>query len=358
MTDKDREFWSFRPPGPVSIPAVRHPEQVRNPIDAFVLEKLEAKGLTLSPEADRLDAAAAGLVRPDRAAAGARRDRRLPRRPRPERLRETGRPPARLAALRRTLGPALARRGRLRRLRRQARAGPAAAVRLALSRLRHPLVQRRQAVRPLPARTDRRRRAGRLRACAGDHAGDRRQPRRHRLPAHGPRRDLGQHHELRPRPARRDRRRDRRPRLGRAGPDDQVRPLPHPQVRPDPAARLLPAGRRSSRARSTNTTGSAPTGSPPSARASAPTASCPTSRPPSGNAGRRTTRPSSARSKRSRRGPTPKSKEAIAGLQKQILPEPTIRALWDRGEPSPTYLYRRGDYLSPGRSSDRACPPC
>jgi len=27
---------------------------VRNPIDAFILQKLEAKGLTLSPEADRL----------------------------------------------------------------------------------------------------------------------------------------------------------------------------------------------------------------------------------------------------------------------------------------------------------------
>src|SRR5262249_16503445 len=30
-------------------------------------------------------------------------------------------------------------------------------------------------------------------------------------------------------------------------------------------------------------------------------------------------------------------------------PEPRIQALWDRGEPSPTYLYRRGDYLQPGQ---------
>src|SRR5262249_26839121 len=30
-------------------------------------------------------------------------------------------------------------------------------------------------------------------------------------------------------------------------------------------------------------------------------------------------------------------------------PEPRIQALWDRGEPSPTYIYRRGDYLQPGR---------
>ncbi len=31
------------------------------------------------------------------------------------------------------------------------------------------------------------------------------------------------------------------------------------------------------------------------------------------------------------------------------LPEPRIQALWDRGEPSSTYIYRRGDSLSPGR---------
>ena len=30
-------------------------------------------------------------------------------------------------------------------------------------------------------------------------------------------------------------------------------------------------------------------------------------------------------------------------------PEPRIQALWDRGEPSPTYIYRRGDPQSPGR---------
>jgi len=30
-------------------------------------------------------------------------------------------------------------------------------------------------------------------------------------------------------------------------------------------------------------------------------------------------------------------------------PEPKIQALWDRGEPSPTYIYRRGDPLNPGR---------
>jgi cytochrome c553 len=53
VTEKDRDFWAFRPPRPVPVPAVRHAGRVRNPIDAFVLRKLERKGLALSPEADR-----------------------------------------------------------------------------------------------------------------------------------------------------------------------------------------------------------------------------------------------------------------------------------------------------------------
>src|SRR5262249_3568434 len=38
----------------------------------------------------------------------------------------------------------------------------------------------------------------------------------------------------------------------------------------------------------------------------------------------------------------------VKALEAQRLPEPRIQALWDRGEPSPTYLYRRGDPLRPG----------
>jgi hypothetical protein len=40
---------------------------------------------------------------------------------------------------------------------------------------------------------------------------------------------------------------------------------------------------------------------------------------------------------------------AIAQLTRQLEPPPTIRALWDRGEPSPTYILRRGEYNRPGR---------
>ncbi len=54
VSDKDRQFWAFQPPRPAPVPTVRHAEQVRNPIDAFILSKLEEKGLGLSAEADRL----------------------------------------------------------------------------------------------------------------------------------------------------------------------------------------------------------------------------------------------------------------------------------------------------------------
>jgi hypothetical protein len=47
--------------------------------------------------------------------------------------------------------------------------------------------------------------------------------------------------------------------------------------------------------------------------------------------------------------PSPDIEARIKALQAKLLPEPKIRALWDRGEPSPTYLLQRGDYLRPGR---------
>jgi hypothetical protein len=47
------DHWAFQPPRRPAIPQVRHPAWVRNPIDAFVLARLERGGLTPSPEADR-----------------------------------------------------------------------------------------------------------------------------------------------------------------------------------------------------------------------------------------------------------------------------------------------------------------
>jgi mono/diheme cytochrome c family protein len=53
-----RQFWSFRPVVRPAIPAVKDKAWVRNPIDAFVLAKLEEKGLQPAPPADE-----AALVR-------------------------------------------------------------------------------------------------------------------------------------------------------------------------------------------------------------------------------------------------------------------------------------------------------
>ena len=54
VSDKDRSFWSFQPPKAADPPAVKHADRVRNPIDAFLLSELEQKGLSFSPEADKL----------------------------------------------------------------------------------------------------------------------------------------------------------------------------------------------------------------------------------------------------------------------------------------------------------------
>ncbi|QDU83970.1 Planctomycete cytochrome C [Planctomycetes bacterium Pla163] len=47
------EHWSFRGVGTPAAPTVQNPAWVRNPIDAFVLARLEREGLAPSPEADR-----------------------------------------------------------------------------------------------------------------------------------------------------------------------------------------------------------------------------------------------------------------------------------------------------------------
>ena len=54
VTEKDRKFWSFQPPDRPPVPEVRSQQFVRTPVDAFLLEKLGAKGLSFSPPASRL----------------------------------------------------------------------------------------------------------------------------------------------------------------------------------------------------------------------------------------------------------------------------------------------------------------
>lgn len=45
---------------------------------------------------------------------------------------------------------------------------------------------------------------------------------------------------------------------------------------------------------------------------------------------------------------TPDLEKKIKDFETKRPPKPQLMALWDRGEPSPTYMYRRGNYLTPG----------
>ncbi len=53
ITEDEREFWAFQPIRRQAPPMVKNMALVRTPIDAFLLAKLEAKGLAFSAEADR-----------------------------------------------------------------------------------------------------------------------------------------------------------------------------------------------------------------------------------------------------------------------------------------------------------------
>ena len=54
FTAEEKAFWAFQPVRRSELPAVKRAAWVRNPIDRFVLAKLEAAGLQPAPEADRL----------------------------------------------------------------------------------------------------------------------------------------------------------------------------------------------------------------------------------------------------------------------------------------------------------------
>jgi hypothetical protein len=53
ITEADRTFWSFKPPARPAFPSVRQHDRARNPIDTFIVSRLEKHGLSLSPEASR-----------------------------------------------------------------------------------------------------------------------------------------------------------------------------------------------------------------------------------------------------------------------------------------------------------------
>jgi hypothetical protein len=48
-----KDHWAFQPIKPVSLPTVRNTRWIQSPVDAFILAKLEEKGLTPNPPADK-----------------------------------------------------------------------------------------------------------------------------------------------------------------------------------------------------------------------------------------------------------------------------------------------------------------
>ncbi|MFN0051027.1 MAG: DUF1553 domain-containing protein [Planctomycetales bacterium] len=53
MTEEERSHWSFQPITRPALPAVQGSALVRSPIDAFLLARLEARGVGFAPAADR-----------------------------------------------------------------------------------------------------------------------------------------------------------------------------------------------------------------------------------------------------------------------------------------------------------------
>lgn len=53
VDDEARNFWAFRPVARPAIPAVKNQDWVRNPVDAFILAQLEAKGFSPAAPASK-----------------------------------------------------------------------------------------------------------------------------------------------------------------------------------------------------------------------------------------------------------------------------------------------------------------
>jgi cytochrome c553 len=54
FTEAEKAFWSYQPMKDVAPPAVKNAAWAQSPIDRFILQKLEEKGLTPAPAADKL----------------------------------------------------------------------------------------------------------------------------------------------------------------------------------------------------------------------------------------------------------------------------------------------------------------
>ena len=100
--------WAFQPVSKPEVPSVRAEEWLRNPIDGFILARLEEEGIDPSAPARPEILARRVAPRPHGPAAAPRRSRSIPRCPRPRGVRAVGGSPARVPALRRALGHSLA----------------------------------------------------------------------------------------------------------------------------------------------------------------------------------------------------------------------------------------------------------
>ena len=148
ITDAQRQFWSFRPLQIATLPTIRDDAWPKSSVDRFILSKLDANGLTPAAPADKrtlLRRATFDLIglppTPAEIDAFLADDS-------PQAFATGRRSTARIAALRRALGPALARR---RALCRCPRPDPVAAGErlpriLALPRLGRRFVQSRSAI--------------------------------------------------------------------------------------------------------------------------------------------------------------------------------------------------------------------
>ena len=54
ITVESRNYWAYRPVQRPAVPAVKNAAWVRNPIDAFLLARIESRGLSPAPAADRV----------------------------------------------------------------------------------------------------------------------------------------------------------------------------------------------------------------------------------------------------------------------------------------------------------------
>jgi mono/diheme cytochrome c family protein len=54
ISDEEKNFWSFQPVKKPPVPGVAAIERARTPVDLFLLDKLLPRGLSLSPDAERL----------------------------------------------------------------------------------------------------------------------------------------------------------------------------------------------------------------------------------------------------------------------------------------------------------------